>query len=745
MNSLAASVSAAGSSALKTLPGVARLEESLDLEGVLAAFRRRIRTFIAVLVLCACAAGVVTLTATPRYTSTVSVMLDARKRQVTGSSTEVLSQLPTEAPVVESEVQVIKSRTLAGRLVDRLNLVSDPEFNASLKPANPVATAVGRIKALIPHEPPRTLTPEEQATAQREGVIDAVLDAEDVRREGLSFVINLSLSSTDPGKAALLASTLAELYLTSQLESKFEANKRASRWLSDRLAGLRAEVSNTEHAAASYQARSGLLVSTGANLTEQRVSELLTQENQARADLAEKRARLETARRQLARGGTGEDLGEALDSPVIRELRVKFSDAQRKQAELLTHYGPLHPNVINAQHEASEIEGAIRAEIQRIVGGLEANVAASNERMNAISQGLSSARGTLAGSKSAQVGLDALERNAEASRSLYSSYLERFKQTSQQDAIQTSDAQIVSPARTPTAPTSPNTKLNLIFGLLGGLLVGAGAVFLLESVDDAVRTAADVEQKLHETYLGSVPLVKGQLADPPELITSRPLSAFSESFRHLRVSLMRANLDAKVQTVVITSALPGEGKTTTTLSFARAAATSGASVVAIDCDLRRSSLTRLVTREAPVSGLVEVLSGETPLDEALIDDATTDLRVLPMSSAQFTPKDLFGSPAMARLLAQLRERFDYVIIDSPPVLPIADAKTLAGLADAVLFLADWSRTRGRAVRHALDILRSANIRVSGVALSKVDLKAQAKHGYGDAGYFYDQYSSYYSG
>ncbi len=722
------------------------LDGAVDVEALIAAFRRRSKTFIFIVMLALSGALISTLNAVPRYTSTASVMLDPRKRQVIGASqVDVLSSLPPDTSTVDSEVQVIKSRTLATRLVDRLNLLSDPEFNDALRSPTLVQIWVAQVKSLLPmHRPSSRFSPAAAAAAARDGVVDAVIAAEDVRREGLTFVINISMSSRDPQKAELLATTLTDLYMTAQLEAKFDANKRANTWLSQRLSNLQSDVNSTEHAAADYQARNGLLATTGSNLTEQRVSDLMAQESQARADYAAKRAQLSAAQEQLANGGTGEELGAALDSPVIRDLRVKLAEIHQTQAELLTRYGPQHPNVANAEHEAGEIEAAIHSEIQRIIGGLQSDTSASAERLRTIADGLESARGALATSKGAQVGLDSLQRNADVSRTLYSAYLERFKQTSTGDALQTSDAQVVSLARIPMTPSSPKLRLNLLLGLLSGVLGGGAAVFLLESLDNRVRTALDVEQKLKEVYIGSVPLVRARAGgSPADLVVDRPLSAFAEALRHLRVALVRAHIERKVKVIVVTSALPGEGKTTTALALARSAATGGASVLAIDCDLRRRSLTQAVLPRAPEIGLLEVLTGEVCLEEVLLQDPRTDLKLLPISAAKFTSRDVFGSLAMARLISELREKFDYIIIDCPPVLPISDAKTLAGMGDAVLFLVGWQQSKSSAVNHGLATLRTSNVRVSGIALSKVNLTRQAKHGYGDAGYYYNQYRGYF--
>uniref|UniRef100_UPI0026F2B267 CpsD/CapB family tyrosine-protein kinase n=1 Tax=Phenylobacterium aquaticum TaxID=1763816 RepID=UPI0026F2B267 len=267
-----------------------------------------------------------------------------------------------------------------------------------------------------------------------------------------------------------------------------------------------------------------------------------------------------------------------------------------------------------------------------------------------------------------------------------------------------------------------------------------------EMLDAGVATAEDVERRLETAYLGSIPLLNS-VADtrgesPIDYIVSKPLSSFSESFRNLRASIVYSRLGEPVKVVAVTSSLPGEGKTTTSVCLARSSALQGLRTVIVDCDLRRRTVNRLLQAE-PTIGLLEVLSGEHTLDEALTTDEASGASFLPLAKSNFTPKDVFGTVAMDRLIDQLRARFDLVILDTAPLLPIADTRVLAPKADVVVFLARWRKTPQHAIEAAFRLLQGSGAHLAGVALTQVDMKQQAKYGYGDPGYYYAEYKKYY--
>lgn len=700
----------------------------LDLRRLVVTLRRYWLVFGLVLAAVMIADAVYTFTRTPLYTAAASVMIDQRQRSMTDMK-EVVSDLPAQTTVVDTEVELIRSRSLAGRVVDDLGLMKDPEFNGALQ--------TGFLKKAAPAATPA------QLRRQREATINSVLGHLRVDRRGLTYVIDIQFNSADPDKAARIANAFADRYLTAQLDAKLEATERANRWLSQQVQRLGGEVRQSEQAVAQYQASSGLLASTGSQLTEQRVSQLLAAESQASADLAEQQARLSSARTQQARGGGGEDIGEALASDVIKQLRVQLAEEQRRQQELLQRYGPQHPEVIKSRETQNQVRASIQGEVQRIISSLQANVNAAQQRLSAIRSDLGQARGELATGKSAEVGLNQLQRSAEASSTLYQNFLSRLQETSSQQGALQSDAQIVAPAQLPLSPSSPKKALNLGIGLVLGLLLATASVLALEMWTGEVRTSEDVERMLGIPSIGSVPTTRTESRlPPPQFLIDKPLSAFAESFRTLRASLSRADLDRPIKVLALTSSVPGEGKSTTSLCLARSSALAGQRTIVVDCDLRRRGLESIL-RQKPAVGLLEVLSGQTPLREAIFRDEESGAYVLPVVAAKFTPREVFNTKAFADLLVTLREHFEHVILDCPPVLAVADTRVIAKQADATLFLLRWQKTPARAARLALDALQAVGARVAGVALTQVNLKAQAAYGYGDSGYYYREYAKYY--
>jgi capsular exopolysaccharide synthesis family protein len=703
-----------------------------------------LRLFSAVAVAIVLAAALLTFQATPKYTATANVMIDPRQEKVTNSEA-VLSGLPPDTTVVDTEVEVLKSRQLAERVVKSLNLEADPEFNPRVAKPSGVKALIAGVTDMFRAPDPAKLSPLE-AQKRHEAVVDRVLAGLSIKRAGLTYVINVSYESASQEKAAEIGNKFAELYLLEQMEAKFDATRQATTWLSQRLEELRTQVVADEAAVQQYKIANNLLSASGTNLTEAEISNYNQTLAQAQAQVAEDEARLNTARSQLAHGSTGDDVGEALESRVIQQLREQRTQVSATVADLQGRYGDRHPEMLKAKRQLSDIDTQIQAEIQRVISNLQAKVEVSRQRAGAVASSLGGAKGMLAANNRAMVRLNELQRSADASRTLYESYLNRFKETSSQQGIAQSDARIVSKAKIPTRPSSPKVTMNLTLGLLLALGAGVGAVILAEMLDSGLATADDVVRRLEATYLGSIPLL-ASVADeakaaPIDYVVAKPLSSFSEAFRNLRTSILYARLGEPVKVVAVTSALPGEGKTTTSICLGRASALQGQKVLVIDCDLRRRALNRLLRNE-PAVGLLEVLSGEATLEQAITPDADTGADFLPLSKRGVTPKDVFGTAAMDRLLAELRVRYDLVVLDTAPVLPVADTRVLAPKADAVIFLTRWRKTPQHAVESAFRFLSGTGAHIGGVALTQVDMKQQAKYGYGDPGYYYADYKKYY--
>lgn len=726
--------------------------QSLDLHRLMAIFRRRLRLFAAMALCVFVAAVVLTATATPLYTGTASVVIDGRQQRVVDTEA-VLAGLPADSGTVDTQVEILRSRQLAERVVDELKLTEAPEFNGTLRKPGPLDSVFGEVERLLGRSPASTSAPTSRSALEeqrlREQIVDSVLGRLSIRRVGLTYVMNINFVSADPQTAARVANGFADQYLVEQLEAKFDATRQANDWLSNRSDALRQEVIEAETAVERYRVSNNLLSASGTTLTEQEISAYNQQLATVRATQAEAEARLRTARDQLAAGSTGDDVGEALGSGVVQQLRANRATISGRVADLESRYGPRHPDLLRAQRELVDIDTQIQAEIQRLISNLEAQARVARERTASMVASLGSARGTLVANNSARIQLNVLERNAESVRTLYQSVLDRFQETSGQEGIEESDARIVSRAKIPTYQSAPDVRQNLITGLMLAIAAGIGVIVLAEMLDSGIMTSEEVEQRFGMPALGSVPHL-ASVADfgdrgesPADYLIRKPLSSFSEAVRALRTAITHSRVGERIKVVAISSALPGEGKTTTSVCLARSAAQAGQRVILVDCDLRRRNVNAMLGIE-PTFGLLDVLNGEVALENALVLDEPSGAHVLALTSSSFTPKDVFSSAAMDRLLAQLRSHYDLIILDTAPTLAVSDTRVLAGLADAVVLLVRWRKTPEKAIGAALKLLDQSGGVIAGVALTQVDMNEQSTYGYGDAGYYYSSYKKYYA-
>jgi capsular exopolysaccharide synthesis family protein len=692
-------------------------------------FRRRFRLFLFVMAM-GCGLSAAAVLAIPvRYVATAEIVIDPHRQQ----ALDLRSPPPDGPPdtaAIDTEVELLKSRALARKVAEAFGLDRDPEFNPSLD--------FGLMEHVLPGEA--------AAAPHREAILDRLERRLKVARVGFTYVISISVASASPDKAASLANAFTALYLQDQLDAKSVASRRASNLLSGRLGGLREEVDAAEHAVEQYKAAHGLMTladSQGATTTEQEISSLDAQLIAARGQEAEAKARLAAATAQTAGGGAGDDLGEVLNSPMVQELRKQRDEASKQIAELQGRYGQRHPELLKAQRQRAELDVQISQEIARVISNLRVQVQVAQSHAAAIAAAVAASKAQLAKNNNASVELKQLEQNLDAVRSLYQSFLDRSKQTLAQDGMAQADARLVQTAKPPVAPAWPNRLLLFGIGLTASILAALLAIWAAEVREDGLYAPDDVEARLGLACLGLVPAIEtasgdGETIAPPDVVLSQPLSGFAESFRAIKSGLLLARSSGPIRTIAVTSALPGEGKTTTSMCLGRIMARSGSSTVVVDCDLRRRAVSRLLSAP-PRAGLMEVLSGAADLEDALISDGESGLFILPLGNEEAMAGDVFESPAMGRLLEGLRRRFRVVLLDTAPVLMVAETTLLAGLADAVLFVARWGKTPTDVAASAVRRLESAGAYISGAALTQADLRRGDARAYPYAADYYPFY------
>jgi succinoglycan biosynthesis transport protein ExoP len=671
---------------------------------------------------------------TPTYSAMGSVVVDP-KHQNLATSDPQQAGLPPDTSAVDTQVEVLRSPALAEAVVRRLKLYNDPEFNAQMKPG---LFGLKSAKPAIANPDPRVIA----------RTTDALMAHMWARRAGLTYVVQIGATSASPKKAALLTNTIMDTYLNRQLDEKLTAVTRANSELGMSLEKMRQDAEAAEARVQQYKNAHGLFSAEGATMAEQEVSTINQQLAIAKADTAEKRARLAAAQVQLRNGNGGADVGAALGSTTIMELRKREAELSVKLAQLQTDFTPEYPDVKRTAAQLHDIRAQIQSEINRIMSSLRAEAQAAAGREASLLGSRGNAQGGLAANGQAQVGLLALQQRADAAKQIYEAYLNRAKQVSAEGTLQQADATISSPAQIPTSPSSPNMKLGAALAVLAGLVSAGAAMLMAEFWDKHLRSRLDVERELGVPFAGVLPDfrsvkpkgLRGAAAEPAEYLVSHPFSGFAEAFRNLRAFLMVSARGEEAKLIAITSAVPREGKSLTSFCLARTLALSGARVVLVDCDLRQRGTTKLSGHHEV--GLVEVVQDKVPLSEALIHDPKSNCFILP-ACGKSVPYDLFSNPETDEVLRQLCEQFDYVILDAPPILGVADARILAAKADRVLYLVQWNKTPLRAAQSAIDILQECGANVAGALLTKVNVKGQARYGYGDSSDYYGYFKNYY--
>ncbi len=673
---------------------------------------------------------------------------------------------------VTSEIEVLRSRVLAAKVIKRLNLLNDPEFNPAL--VEPEESLFDFLQYLDPRswipdgwkksikeamgietervEAPVVASPQEADDRQQLRLVSAatsiLLGKLTVQSVEASNVINISFSSLNPKTAALLANEIPEAYIVDQLEAKFEATEKANSWLTEQLSELEIKVVESERAVEIYRDQYGLADTSGSSLADAQLSELNSQLIVARASLAEVDARHEQLRRLLQGTTQGvETAAEVMSSSLVQQLRAQEAQALSRASELSVEYGPKHPRMLQVQAEIIEIRERVRTEVERIAVGLEHEVEFARTKVASLEGSLNTAQGETSSQNKEAIQLRALQREAAANRTLYETFLNRFKETSSTQGLESSDARVISKAEVPGGPSYPDRNRLLTNYILLGFFGACGLVLALQLLNPGMTNPEQVQHVLGEYVIGLIPIIPGKML-LHNYVLEKPNSSVIEALSSLKFALALSDPDHPVKAVQITSSVPEEGKTSLALSLARVVAAAGKKVIIVDGDLRRSSVGKKIGLEGSHKGLSDlVVAGDEDLSEFILRDEKGNMDYLPTGTAKYAnATDIFSSHRMADIISLLKERYDLVVVDTPPVMAVADARILGRVVDKTIFVVRWDKTPRKVAKAAMELLRRADVSIAGIVLQQVDLKRYGRVGYGDSGYYYHygRYGKYYS-
>lgn len=701
---------------------------------LISALRRRWRIVAALVVAATCASALFSLTLPNLYEARAVVQIDPREKTISNLK-DVISDLSGDAATIESEVEIISSRAIALKVIDILDLRTDPELTrptgfaafldfAGLWPVAETAPPVlddsagGRRFGLVPGQEPGASNP------RRDEIAVAFADRLKVQRVRSTLLISISFRATDPVKAAKIVNTIAEVYLAQQLEGKQELTSYATEALERKLAEMRGTVMAAESKVEAFKAKHGIFAAEGQILSEKQMARLMEQTIIARNETAIARAKWEQARRMKGAGADRETISEVLDSHTVRLMREKLAEATRRRAELATKYGPRHPDMVKIQAEVRDARRQLDAEVDRLIERLENEFQEARDREAELAADLAARQRSETDVKSHSVKLKELEREAETSRQIFEALLQRYKQTAQTQDLQLPDARIVEAADVPLLPSSPKRRQIVLIGFAAGFALGLLIVLGQEFATPGIGRPEDVETVLELPHLASMPVL-GAGTDAhvrARLTIAEPGHAFVDAIRHARRELDLETDLAHGRVVVVCAALPGEGTSLIASNLAHHYALTGQRALLIDADLRRAKLSAQL---APVraSGLSSVLAGRLPPESAILQDQSTNLCFLPATpsgpSAPFNP-EVLASPIFEACLGRLRSYFDVIVVDTAPILPVIDTQFVADHADQIVFVTTWRKTPKALAKKALRALGDNRDRIVGAIVNQVD-------------------------
>ncbi len=621
---------------------------------------------------------------------------------------------------IETQAKVLTSETLALQTIRNSGLAGNPEFSTGGIPSEAIAT--GSL-----------------ANQKRPPEVAAFLGSLSVKRVPTTHLMEVSYESTDPVFAAKILNAHLENFKAQNIQSRYEATLEATRFLTSQLNELKLTVKQSEDARINYERQNQIWsVDDKSNITTERLADLDKQLTEAQGETLKKQALYE-----YAKAGDIDAVPEIRADPLLQELQKRRSDLTVSYTEALNQYGPNFPKVQRFQAQIKETDDQIGKESKGIVLQLESDYREAQQREELIRQALEKQKAETNDMAEKLVQYNILKRESEADKALYEGLLTKLKEAGISEGLKSSNIRVVDPAMIPSYPSRPAKARNIALAFLVGLVGGIGLALLREYLDNTVKTPDDVEMLARLPSLAVVPTFGGE--NPKrrfggmfggaatnghekriELVAQHlPKSQMSEAFRALRTALLLSQPDHPPQVILVTSALPREGKTTAAANLAVTLAQLGDKTVLVDADLRKPGVGRLLNLgSGKFAGLSSYLAGVSTLDLVTVPHpAIPNLAAIPTGPLPPNPADLLSSHKLADAIAELRTKFKFVVIDSPPIMAATDAVILSVQADGVLLVVRSGETPKEAFTRTRDLLTSVKSRLLGVVLNAVDANA----------------------
>ncbi|MDO6462122.1 polysaccharide biosynthesis tyrosine autokinase [Granulosicoccaceae sp. 1_MG-2023] len=720
------------------------------------------------------------ISATPIYRATATLLIESQKANVV-SIEEIYGFDGANEEYYQTQFELLKSRALAEKVIDRLDLANNPDFAgdkseggglsgllSKLGLSGAAETAGSLAEGVISADISTTTLPESptQASAafemtelseeekELQQLVDKFMRAMSIEPVRRTQLVKISFESPNPLLAATVANTIGDTYIESYLDAKMEMTQKAAEWLSDRLGGLQMKLDESEQKLIAFREEHQLIDVNGTvgKLNEQQVTIATTELSAAQRELAE----TESLYREVTR--LRETSPELLDTipavqrdPLVQSFKLELDKQQRELDELSNRYGARHPKIVDAQSRLNVINQSLNRQMDRVISAIRSDYEVASQKVASLNRTLATGKAEIQDINKKKFELAALEREVEANRKLYDTFFNRIRETSETDGLEAANARVSDRAVPPSSAAKPKKSLIVALAMITGLIGSVLLAFLREHMDDTIKGTDEIESRLNTPLLGIIPLVKAGILARKRKIPLSPLTledkkgTFSESIRTIRTSVCLDSMDHPHKRIVVTSSIPGEGKSTLSANLAHSLAQLE-SVVIIDADMRRPTVGKTFEIDPKHKGLSDYLSSGSGSSALKVQDCIvrkvgdTNLDVMPCGSLPENPLELLASARFSALLDELEQTYDRVVIDCAPTQAVSDALVVGKQADAVIFCVKSHDTSLNLVRRSLQRLAQVKAHVLGVAVTQVDVDKISSYG-GD--YYYQGYYDYY--
>lgn len=671
----------------------------------------------------------------PVYQSTITLMIESEQAKVV-SIEEVYGLGSANKEYYLTQFEILKSRGLAERVVRELDIRHHVDFDPDLK--KPMLGFSWRD--FWPADLDEVKPTEEQILA---GVVDGFMGSLSVAPVRNTQLVKVSFEAYDPKLAAQVVNKMADVFVDSHLEAGLEASQKAVSWLSGRLEGLKSKLEDSEQKLQAYRDSAELVDVSGVKTLAAReldeITSNLVTARRARTEAESIYTQVQSVNRSSVEALAS--LPAVLNHSSVHAIKAEQSKAEQDVAELSKRYGPLHPKMIAAQSKLETSTRNLETQTIRVVSSVEKDYRVAQASERALERQLANAKSRVQTINRKEFKLRELQRDVQTSRQLYDLFFTRIKETDEAGGMESAHARVVDPGIVPRGAIKPRKTLSVILAFMASLVVGVLLVFLLDALDNTLKSPADVEERLKVPMLGAIPLVPNmKSAAPLTVFLDENKGNFAESIRTIRTGLILSGLDKPHQITVVTSSVPSEGKSTTSISLAASLGQMEKTLL-IDADMRRPTLAKVCKFAPNTPGLSNFVAGTSELKECIhkFEDAGVD--VMTAGVIPSNPLELISAKRFVQALEFLKEHYDRIVIDSAPMQAVSDALVLASYADALVYVVKADATPHTVARNSIQRLLNSNAPVTGVVLNQFDARKAPKYG-GDY-YYYGGYYDYY--